>query len=831
MVSHHQLGNTHGEQHDRTAAQECQQQTGGDQTDAAGAALAVRAAAQHRLAPPADLAPVPAQGFGPAPGPVVLGGLVDDREVLAGRAAGAARKKVALAREQERQAAGEELLEALGYLGYRDEWMPQVAWAPVRVFPRPDPRADVGGPRTDFRDTVHWEPAVLTDAEGRAEVRFHLSDAVTTFRVTAEGAGAGAVGHAEATLSSVLPVSVATKLPPAVSAGDRLLLPLTVTNTREAPLTVAVGASFDGELLRAEVGSERVRIEANGSATRFLPVAVGQGSAAVKVRLTAEGGGGQDTVERELLVVPPGFPRAWSAAGELARASEHHLVVDDPVPGSLVASVTWHPSAVATLLSGLDGLIGTPGGCFEQTSSTNWPNVAILSYLETHEGEPRLRARSGQALETGYGILTGYQVEAGGFETWGDGPGKEALSAFGLLQFADMAKVFPVSPAVLTRDADYLVSRRDGSGGFLNSGESAHGYGSAPKPVLDGFVTYALVATGHADGLDREIAQQAKVARTSTDPYVLALAARTLVAVEHPGAAAAVERLVGLQAADGSFPGAESSITRSWESNLLVESTALATLALLEAGGHFGEADRGAAWLVEHRQGPGTWGATQATALALGALTAHADQARRPKTGGRLSVEVNGRPVGSLDYAPDASGPLVIEGLEGALRAGENVVVLRHPEGEPLPFTVDVRWTALTPASEPGAELSVTTSLDRARAKMGETVRLTATIANRTDGVVPSPIARIGLPAGLEAQTWQLEELQDRGVIAFFETRPREVTLYWDGVHRGAAHEVKLDLLAAVPGTFTGPASGAWPYYDDDEKAWAAGLGVDILAP
>ena len=37
----------------------------------------------------------------------------------------------------------------------------------------------------------------------------------------------------------------------------------------------------------------------------------------------------------------------------------------------------------------------------------------------------------------------------GGFETFGSGPGKEVLSAFGLLQFADMSEVYPVADRVV----------------------------------------------------------------------------------------------------------------------------------------------------------------------------------------------------------------------------------------------------------------------------------------------------------------------------------------------------------------------------------------------
>ncbi|MBA2321481.1 MAG: hypothetical protein H0V89_10020, partial [Deltaproteobacteria bacterium] len=220
-----------------------------------------------------------------------------------------------------------------------------------------------------------------------------------------------------------------------------------------------------------------------------------------------------------------------------------------------------------------------------------------------------------------------------------------------------------------------------------------------------------------------------------------------------------------------------------------------------------------------------------ATALALSALTAHAEANKAPRSSGTLGVDVNGTRIGSIPYAADEVAPLEIAGLAAALRKGNNVVRLSHDGGEPLPFTVDVAWTSLSPTSAPDAELALETSLDRASARMGETVRLTARIGNRTSDVVPSPIARIGLPAGLEAQLWQLKELQDRGEIAFFETRDREVTLYWDGVHAKDVHEVRLDLLAAVPGTFTGPASSAYPYYDDDEKAWDGGLVVTVAAP
>lgn len=707
--------------------------------------------------------------------------------------------------------------------------------AAVRVFPKPDYRAGFSGTRSDFRDTVHWEPTVTTGAKGTAQVRFYLSDAVTTFRITAEGVGGGAAGHSEQTLTSVLPVSIATKLPPAVSVGDRLALPLMVSSTRDQSMKVDVAATFDSGLLTVAKGSkaqDTISLAGRSDQTVWVPVEVGSGRERATVRLSAKGGGMSDAVVRELQVVPPGFPQTWSVAGEgeIGRTQRFTVELQDVVPDSLVASVTWHPSSVSNLLTGMEGMIRTPGGCFEQTSSTNWPNVAILKYLDAHDGDPKLKMKSAQALNAGYAKLTGYQVDAGGFETWGTGPGKEALSAFGLLQFKDMDAVYDVDSEILSKDVDYLLSQRDGKGGFKKSGESAHGYGAAPEAVLNGFITYALAETGHTDRIAPELKRQAEVAQTSDDPYVLALAARTLLLAQHPAGKTAVSRLAKMQAEDGSFPGAESSITRSYEANLLVESTALAALALMKAGDR-GRADKAVSWLIDNRQGVGTWGATQATALALAALTEHAEMNKVPRTGGAVSIAVNGKNIGSLNYAAEQAEPLLIDGWETALKPGKNTIELTQISGEPLPFAVDVNWMSTLPATSPGAELGLRTSLSSDAVAMGSTVRMTATINNKLDRIVPSPIARLGLPAGLEAQTWQLEQMQDRGEIAFFETRDREVTLYWDGIKPDQVHQVKLDLVATVPGHFIAPASSAYPYYNDDEKAWAEGGVVDVAVP
>ena len=135
------------------------------------------------------------------------------------------------------------------------------AWAPVRVFPVPAFTPDYAGPRNDYRETVFWAPSVKTDRRGKATVKFVLSDAVTSFRVFSEGVGGGLAGRDETVLKSSLPFSLAVKLPLEVSAGDRPLIPVTLTNDSERALDVNLDAGF-GALMR--VAGDGARQGANG---------------------------------------------------------------------------------------------------------------------------------------------------------------------------------------------------------------------------------------------------------------------------------------------------------------------------------------------------------------------------------------------------------------------------------------------------------------------------------------------------------------------------------------------------------------------------------------
>lgn len=724
--------------------------------------------------------------------------------------------------------------EAFGDLDMAWDANQALAWAPVRTYAAPTYAPGYEGPRTDFRDTIFWAPDVRTDERGKATVRFHASDAVTSFRITTEGTGGGRLGRDETTVASKLPFSLGAKLPVAVTQGDRIEMPLTLASELDTEVSVRLDATF-GDALIPVGGLEPWHVDLDPLArdARWVTLDVQGGARTASVAVEAYGTGQTDAFTRELTIEPRGFPGRWEVADSLQGSRTWTLDLGEAIEGTVDATVQLYPSPVATLVEGMEGLLREPGGCFEQTSSSNYPNIMVLRYLQEHgDVDPSVAQRASGMLDRGYQLLTSYETSEEGYEWFGSAPAHEALTAYGLVEFVDMADVHgAVDPAMIDRTADYLLSRRDGRGGYQRNGRALDSFGRASDEVTDAYITWSLALAGYGSELDAELDRARQLAKSTDDPYLLALAAGTLIAVDDRGAAGAVRRLEGLQGKDGSWPGADHSITRSGGENLAIETTSLALLALLEVDPTGAAVRDGVGWLQAHRSGYGNFGSTQATVLALKAMTAYAQAARRTAASGYVSVEVNGELVGDFAYEAGHQGAITFADLGPFLRPGVNTLTVTHDGDEALPLSAAVDYRTDLPASSPDTVVALDTRLDRTTIPMGETVRLTAELANTTDEGQPMALARIGLPGGLVPQTWQLEELREQGVVDFYETRPREIALYFRDLAPGEVHEVPLDLIAEVPGSYTAPASQAYLYYTDEHRTWVAGTEVTIERP
>lgn len=707
-------------------------------------------------------------------------------------------------------------------------------WAVVREFPVVRYETTKTDVRTDFRETIFWAPRVTTNENGRATVEFWLSDAVTSFKAIAEGSGTdGTPGRGKLIIDSRTPMHMEAKIPVALSAGDVVELPVRVSNETDNALRIRGGIDLPKGLraLFKQSALANFQVKGKDAKTFYLPMQARPGRSAGDLVFQAEAEGLTDKVARTIRVEPVGFPAKQSVSSTIRDAKSIQVAIPEGVVnGSMQAGVTFYPSPMASILEGLASILREPHGCFEQTSSSTYPNIMVLNYLQaTDTVEPAVEKRALELIKKGYQRLVGYECKKNGYEWFGSDPGHEALTAYGIMEFVDMAKVYDgVDPEMIQRTVRWILSRRDGKGGFERNSRALDSFGRADREVTNAYIVWALSEAGIRE-IDKEIAATVETAYKSKDPYLISLA--LLALTNHDPESGDAKELLGMlkgaKSENASFLNDGRSITGSSGRQMAIESTSLAILAMLRAGEPAASLNESVQWLLAQRSGGG-FGCTQSTILALKALVAYAEASRTTQADGDLVVRVNGNVVERLHFNAGEQGAIEIADFASRLQLGENDVDIQLMSEKELPFTLDVMYKTITPASNEASPLRLTTTLAGENVAMGETVALDIELQNRTEEGQPMTLVRVGIPAGLTAPMWQLKELRENGTIDFYETTPREVMIYYRSLAPEAVKRVRLDLRADIPGRYIGVASSAYPYYTPDARWWNHPLKVEV---
>ncbi len=690
--------------------------------------------------------------------------------------------------------------------------------------------------RTDFAETVYWNAGVKTDSStGVATVSFNLSDSVTSFRVLADAfAQDGTLGSDTSEIESVKPFSIEPKIPLQVTSGDVLQLPIAMVNGLSRDLhETEIAVKGTGGLKFTTLSDITAALVSKERARRFVQIDVGhEFSGLADLTFDAKAGPYRDTVSRKLDVQPLGFPRESARGGILesnGSKSFEFTLPADIVRGSVSSSVTVYPTPLASMTDALQSLLREPNGCFEQTSSTSYPITMAQQYFLTHTGvDPAVIEKARGLLDVSYKKLTAFESPTKGYEWFGADPGHEALTAYGLLQFTDMSHVRNVDKNMIARTRAWLLARRDGKGGFSRNSRALDSFGGAPADTTNAYIVWALIESGEKN-LDREVAAVKASASSTQDSYIVALAANILHATgDHDAARQLMDKLARKQEVGGNVTGAVTSITRSGGDALAIETTALSVLAWMREPAYAANIEKGVKWIVESNKS-GRYGSTQSTILALRSIVAYDNAHARPKAPGRIILTVDGKTAGApLAFTASTQGVLAMPEFASALPAGKHTVALKMEDGSGMPFSINVKYHSLVPESAAQAQVGIQVALRDSQIQEGGVTEAVVSIANKNDQVIPTPVAIVGIPGGLEVRHDQLKELVKSGKIDAYEVIGREVVLYWRFIKAGDKFDLPLSLIAAVPGSFTGPASRAYLYYTDEYKSWAPGLKVTI---
>jgi len=689
--------------------------------------------------------------------------------------------------------------------------------------------------RVDFAETLYFGPAIQTDAKtGEAKISFDLSDSVTTFRVISDAFCAdGSVGASNFGLQSVQPFYTEAKMPLEVTAGDKVLLPINLVNATDEKLSLPTAAiTVTGSSHFSDVKNGDTTLGAGQRLRLLQPINISAENIAANLTINSKAGYFHDKIAKSLIVKPNGFPVDITFGGILEpnKTACHVINVPESIaPRSLTSNTLAYPSPLANLTSALESMIRDPHGCFEQTSATSYPLTMAQQYFLTHKVAPEMVQNSRKKLDAGYDRLVGYWCPDRGYEWYGQNPGHTALTAFGLMHFTDMKKVREVDQNMLDTVRAWLMDKRDGQGGFKHT--QSHGW-AADKASSNAYTVWALLESGQPPAtLQKEIDWLQKQCETTDNVYVIALTANSLhLAGNKDEAKKLMNRLAAKQQIDGSLRGVHSSIVGTWGQSALVEGAALATLAWhREPADYQHNVANGIRFLANHCKN-GRYGSTQATVLALRSILEYDKQHQEKTAPGKIIVLVDGKQVGeAMSYDGKTEGALTLPDIAKSLSAGVHRVELRMEGGEPTPYSVAVNYSAFKPQSSKDCVLDLDVKLSQTILSEGNSADAFVTVSNHSKEVVPNPVAIVGLPGGMEPRHDQLKELVTKGKIDAYEVRGREVILYWRAIDANAKVELPISLIAAIPGSYTGPASRAYLYYTDEHKNWSNGLKVEIV--
>ena len=716
----------------------------------------------------------------------------------------------------------------------RGKRLPPVEWVREYAHKCPDAAA---GRRNDFTETIYWNAGLCTDPRtGSCEVSFELPDTIGSFAVIADGfASNGMLGKGDARILSRAPFYAEMKLPPYLTAGDEVELPVTLVNNSDKTLdggNCTLELPGDGLQLTQPpqiAGASLSAGERRRAMARFKAVKPGTW----KIALRAVAGGNADAVEREVTVLSRLFPLAINAGARID--AEKPLVTRFTIPaevenGTQVVKVQAYTSPAATMTAALNALLQRPHGCFEQTSSTNYPLVMAQQYFLSHSGvDAATIARSRELLDEGYRKLVSFECSRKGYEWFGQDPGHEALTAYGLMEFADMEKVMPVDRAMIDNTRDWLLGRRDGQGGFARNEQALDSFGRASAPVTDAYIVWALLESGEKpQTLEAEIKAVREKAAKSHDSYLHALAANIMaLAGDDESARSFARMLAKAQLPSGEISGAIDTITCSQGQSRALECASLAAMGWMRCGDEFVAAIERTMGYIAGRCQNGRFGSTQSTVLALKAINAYDQRFAIPLKPGKLQLFLDGKPFGSpVAFDEKSAGILALPDCGLALTPGDHAIEVRMTDGAQMSVSIEV--AAMTALPENAGTIIPEVTLSNADCTEGDAVEIQVAVTNNGHDDATMPLAVIAIPGGLEVRTAQLQELRDAGRIAAYELNGNAVVLYWRGLKAGEKIQIPLSTVAAIPGRYVSAASRSYRYYTDDAVQYLPGIAIRI---
>jgi hypothetical protein len=449
---------------------------------------------------------------------------------------------------------------------------------------------------------------------------------------------------------------------------------------------------------------------------------------------------------------------------------------------------------------------------------------------ETGQTTPEVQLKAEALINTGYQLLLTYEHTGGGFSWFGE-PGDPYLTvtALGLMEFSDMAEVFPIDPNLIPRTRDWLIGKQEADGSW--KGDISEFFSFQTSTLRNSaFVVWSLATSGATGAaVDKGVSYLvSELDKGEADAYTLATAANALAmaAPNHPATAKVLATLDGMKKTEGDFvywdTGGTQTSFYGYGDSAAIEATALVTHAMLMSGGYKPSVDGAIKFLLSKKDANGNFGSTQSTIWTLRTLIVAASKGGEGAVG-VATVLVDGQQQAEVQLFADQWDVMQTVDLANLATTGDHKVSLSFAGTGKMSYNLvakhNVPWAMADP--EPPGPLSIAVSYDKTTIEVNDTVAATMVVTNNTEATLNMVLVTLGIPPGFVVETGDLAPYIEQGVLTKFETTAKQLTLYIFELAPLAQQELTYRLRATMPVKASDGGAAAYPYYEPDKRTTA----------
>lgn len=247
--------------------------------------------------------------------------------------------------------------------------------------------------REYFPETLVWNPELVTDANGKAELKFKLADNITTWKLyTIASTKKGKIGVAEKEITAFQPFFVDLDPPKFLTNGDEISLPVQVRNYTEKKQKVDIG------MAKADwfsfLGQEKQQVDVNSgdSQNAVFGFKAIEAVKHCKQRVTALAQGDSDAIEKPVTVRPDGEEIVKTDTSFFKETASFDVNFPaNALAKTQKAELKIYPNLFSHVAESVEGLLQRPYGCGEQTISSTYPNLMVLKFTKETTSCVKLR--------------------------------------------------------------------------------------------------------------------------------------------------------------------------------------------------------------------------------------------------------------------------------------------------------------------------------------------------------------------------------------------------------------------------------------------------------